>query len=63
MSRCFSSEEKDNMFLEGAGVRVDQEQKCVATQDHKLPHGAGTLGLWWELRVKSTKIGRERSRQ
>ena len=51
------------MFLEGAGVRVDQEQKCVATQDHKLPHGAGTLGLWWELRVKSTKIGRERSRQ
>ena len=27
MSGCFSSEEKDNMFLEGAGVRVDQEQK------------------------------------
>lgn len=32
-------------------------------RNHNLSGGAGTLGVWWELRVESTKMGRGKSGQ
>lgn len=40
---------------EAKGVRL--------LRNGQLSSGAGTLGVWWEVRVEPTETGRERPRQ